>query len=144
MMNLAPTPDLPTHPQQATFEPEDAVLAQLADIAIAAALNGAVEAAAPIFDALALFEPENPLIAIGRALGAMSDGRPEDAIRVLTNAGANGESASDEQRAILLLALCLARHQTDAARLCQHLLDGARGHSLKIAQQLKPAIDRGL
>ena len=132
------------NPPQTTFEPEEAVLKLLAEIGLSAAVRGCGEAAAPIFEALALFKPDNPLAAIGRALGEISAGKPNEAIQGLRAAGVMHDSCPDELKAVLLIALCLSGHQTDAALLCRRLLNGGAGPSRQIALRLKPVIDAGL
>lgn len=144
LTTLATAEDFLDTPPQTAFEPDEEVLKLLAEIGLSAATRGCGEAAAPIFDALALFKPDNPLAAIGRALGEISAGRPEDAIRGLRAAGVTGETCPDELSAILLIALCLAGHQVDAALLCRRLLNGGSGPSRQIALRLKPTIDAGL
>lgn len=144
MTTLASAEDFLDHPLQAAFEPDEEVLKLLSEIGLSAAVRGCGEAAAPIFDALALFKPDNPLAAIGRALGEISAGRPEDAIKGLRAAGVNNETCPDELSAVLLIALCLAGHQVDAGLLCRRLLNGGSGPSRQIALRLKPTIDAGL
>ncbi len=131
-------------PVDVPLEVNEQVLTLMAEIGLSAALRGCGEAARPIFDALSLLKPENPLAAVGRALGQISEGRHEDAIAGLRASGANDAGSADELRAIMLLALCLAGHQTDAALLCRQLLNGGGGPSRQIALRLKPLIDAGL
>ena len=144
LMNLATVENLPEHQPPAAFEPDEDVLKLLAEIGLSAAVRGCGEAAMPIFDALAIFKPDNPLAAIGRALGEISAGRPEEAIIGLRCAGVMHETCPDELKAVLLIALCLAGHQVDASLLCRRLLNGGHGSSRKIALRLKPVIDAGL
>ncbi len=144
MMNLAMADNLPEQPPETAFEPDEGVLKLLAEIGLSAAVRGCGEAAMPIFDALALFKPDNPLAAIGRALGDISAGRPEEAIAGLRSAGVMHDNCPDELKAVLLIALCLAGHQTDASLLCRRLLNGGDGPSRQIALRLKPVIDAGL
>lgn len=144
MTTLAAAHDFSEFASEPMFEPDEDVLKLLAEIGLSAAVRGCGEAAAPIFDALALFKPDNPLAAIGRALGEISAGRPEIAITGLRTAGVNTDTCPDELRAILLIALCLAGHQVDAELLCRRLLNGGNGHSRQIAMRLKPTIDAGL
>jgi hypothetical protein len=136
------------YPQEAAsnvdIDVDEDVIKLLAEIGLSAAIRGCGDAARPIFDALTLLRPDNPLAVIGKALGEISDNRPEDAISILRTAGVNNEGAPDEMRAIYLLALCLAGHQIDASLLCRRLLDGGRGPSQQIARRLKPVIDAGL
>lgn len=145
-MNLAMAEDLSAseHPPEARFEPDEDVLKLLAEIGLSAAVRGCGEAAMPIFDALALFKPDNPLAAIGRALSEISAGRPEEAIAGLRSAGVMHETCPDELKAVLLIALCLAGHQVDASLLCRRLLNSSDGPSRQIALRLKPVIDAGL
>lgn len=143
-MNLATAEDLSEHPPEVAFEPDEDVLKLLAEIGLSAAVRGCGEAAMPIFDALALFKPDNPLAAIGRALSEISAGRPEEAISGLRSAGVMHETCPDELKAVLLIALCLAGHQVDASLLCRRLLNGGDGPSRQIALRLKPVIDAGL
>ena len=131
------TPDM-------AYDVDEDVIKLLAEIGLSAAIRGCGEAARPIFDAMALFKPDNPLAVIGKALGEISENRPEDAIATLRAADANSDDSPNEMRAILLLALCIAGHQVDASLLCRRLLDGAGGPSQQIALRLKPIIDAGL
>lgn len=131
-------------PPQTAYEPDEEVIKLLAEIGLSAAMRGCSEAAAPIFDALALFKPDNPLAAIGRALGDIAAGRQEEAIAGLRRAGVARENCPDELKAVLLIALCLAGHQVDASLLCRRLLNGGQGPSRQIALRLKPVIDAGL
>lgn len=144
-MTIAATAeDWTEQPPQTAFEPDQDVLKLLAEIGLSAAVRGCGEAAAPIFEAMALFNPANPLAAIGRALGEISAGRPEEAIAGLRAAGVMHDSCPDELKAVLLIALCLAGHQVDAALLCRRLLNSGEGPSRQIALRLKPEIDAGL
>lgn len=144
MTNLAMAQDIAEQPPELAFEPDEDVIKLLAEIGLSTAVRGGGEAAAPIFEALTLFRPDNPLAAIGRALGEISAGRPEEAISGLRQAGVGHDSCPDELKAILLIALCLAGHQVDASLLCRQLLNGGDGPSRQIAMRLKPVIDRGL
>ncbi|MGI9420106.1 MAG: hypothetical protein ACR2RA_19960 [Geminicoccaceae bacterium] len=144
MTTLAIAETLSTEPPQIAYEPEEEVLKLLAEIGLSAAVRGCGEAAAPIFAALALFKPDNPLAAIGQALGEISAGRPEEAIAGLRGAGVAHDTCPDELKAVLLIALCLAGHQIDAALLCRRLLNHGDGPSRQIALRLKPVIDAGL
>ncbi|MEZ5932776.1 MAG: hypothetical protein R3F54_12605 [Alphaproteobacteria bacterium] len=144
MTMLAMAQDITDLPPQKAFEPDEEVLKLLAEIGLSAAVRGCGEPAAPIFDALALFKPDNPLAAIGRAFSDISAGRQEEAIAGLRRAGVANDSCPDELKAVLLIALCLAGHQTDAALLCRRLLNSGDGPSRQIALRLKPVIDAGL
>lgn len=144
MTSLAIAEDLSENPPQAVYEPDEAALKLLAEIGLSAAIRGCGEAAAPIFTALALFKPDNPLAAIGHALGEISAGRPEDAIAGLRRAGVAHETCPNALKAVLLIALCLAGHQVDASLLCRRLLNSGDGPSKQIALRLKPVIDAGL
>jgi len=143
-MDMVTAEDFPETIPDVAYDVDEDVIKLLAEIGLSAAVRGCGEAARPIFDALALFKPDNPLAIIGKALGDISDGRPEDAISSLRAADANSDNSPDEMRAILLLALCLAGHQIDAALLCRRLLDSGSGTSQQIALRLKPVIDAGL
>lgn len=138
------TEDAPELPPQTTFEPDEDVIKLLAEIGLSASVRGCGEAATPIFKALALFKPSNPLAAIGLALGEIAAGKPEEAIVVLRQAGVNHDNCPDELKAVLLIALCLAGHHGDAALLCRRLLNGGEGPTRNIALRLKPVIDAGL
>ncbi|MGI9435277.1 MAG: hypothetical protein ACR2Q4_10695 [Geminicoccaceae bacterium] len=118
----------------------------LAEIGLSAAVRGSGDAARPIFEALAAIRPDNPIAAIGRALGEISAGRPQQAIAGLRRSGAiaNADDGPEEVQAILLIALCLSGEQTDAARLCKRLLDQGSGPSRKIAHRMKSVIDASL
>ncbi len=144
MTTLAIAEDMTELPPETAFEPDEEVIKLLAEIGLSAAVRGCGEAAAPIFEALAMFRPGNPLAAIGRALGEIAAGKPEDAIAVLRQAGVNHDSCPDELRAVLLIALCLAGHHVDASLLCRRLLNGGEGPTRNIALRLKPVIDAGL
>ena len=144
MTTLALKEDMVELPPDTVFEPDDDVIKLLAEVGLSAAVRGCGEAAAPIFEALAMFRPENPLAAIGRALGDIAAGKPEDAIAGLRRAGVNQENCPDELRAVLLIALCLAGHHIDAAPLCRQLLNGGDGPTRNIALRLKPVIDASL
>lgn len=144
MITLATAEPCTEHAPGTAFEPDQEVLKLLAEIGLSAAVRGCGEAAVPIFEALALFKPDNPLAAIGRALGDISAGRPDDAIAGLRRAGVAHETCPDELKAVLLIALCLAGHQTDASLLCRRLLNTGSGPSRQIAMRLKPVIDAGL
>lgn len=144
MTTLAMVQDFTEAPPQTAYEPEEEVVRLLAEIGLSAAVLGCGDAALPIFEALAVFRPDNPLAAIGRALGDISAGRPEEAIAGLRRAGVAHDTCPHELKAILLIALCLAGHRTDAALLCRQLLNGGDGASRNIALRLKPVIDAGL
>ncbi|MEM7042022.1 MAG: hypothetical protein AAF543_04340 [Pseudomonadota bacterium] len=144
MTTLAAAEEHVMHVPQAAYEPDEDALTLLAEIGLSAAVRGCGEAATPIFDALGMFRPANPLAAIGRALGEISAGRPEEAIAGLRTAGVMNETCPDELKAVLLIALCLAGHQVDASLLCRRLLNGGDGPSRQIALRLKPVIDAGL
>ncbi|MDH3665082.1 MAG: hypothetical protein OEU92_34555 [Alphaproteobacteria bacterium] len=120
---------------QTAFEPDEEVLKLLAEIGLSAAVRGCGEAAASIFEALALFKPTNPLAAIGRALGDISAGKSDEAIAGLRAAGVMHDTCPDELKAVLLIALCLAGHQVDASLLCRRLLNsgGVRAGRLPCA-----------
>jgi hypothetical protein len=143
-MNMALAEDVPEQLPEAVFQVDDDVLKLLAEIGLSAAARGCSEAARPIFDALALFRPGHPLAAIGRALGEISAGRPEEAIAGLRSSGVSTDSCPDEIQAVLLIALCLAGQQVEASQLCRKLLNGGQGPSRQIALRLKPTIDAGL
>ncbi|MEM8948514.1 MAG: hypothetical protein AAGA21_02940 [Pseudomonadota bacterium] len=143
-MNLATAENVSERPPEPAFEPDENVLTLLAEIGLSAAVRGCGEAATPIFDALALFKPNNPLAAVGRALSEISAGRPDEAIAGLRSAGVMHDNCPDELKAVLLIALCLAGHQVDASLLCRRLLNGGQGPSRQIAMRLKPVIDAGL
>lgn len=143
-MNMALVQDGPEQSAQAVFQVDDDVLKLLAEIGLSAAARGCGEAARPIFDALVLFKPGHPLAAIGRALGEISAGRPEEAITGLRASGVSVDSCPDEIKAVLLIALCLAGQQVEADQLCRKLLNGGSGPSRQIAIRLKPTIDAGL
>jgi len=141
---LAIAENLSELPPEAAFEPDEDVIKLMAEIGLSAAVRGCGDAAAPIFEALAMFRPDNPLAAIGRALGEIAAGRSEDAIAGLRRAGVNQDSCPDELRAVLLIALCLAGHHLDASLLCRRLLNSGEGPTRNIALRLKPVIDAGL
>lgn len=144
MTNLAMAQEIPEQPPEMAFVPDEDVIKLLAEIGLSTAVRGGGEAAAPIFEALALFKPDNPLAAIGRALSDIAAGKPEDAISGLRQAGVGHDTCPDELKAVLLIALCLAGHQVDASLLCRRLLNGGEGPSRQIALRLKPVIDAGL
>ena len=144
LTTLAMAEDMAAPVPRSAYEPDEDALKLLAEIGLSAAVRGCGEAAAPIFDALGMFRPANPLAAIGRALGEISAGRPEEAIAGLRAAGVMSDSCPDELKAVLLIALCLAGHQVDASLLCRRLLNGGDGPSRQIALRLKPVIDAGL
>lgn len=125
------------------YEGDEGVLKLLAEIGLSAAVHGNGEAAQPIFDALSQLRPENPVGAIGRALGDIAAGRLDDAITNLRTLGTGDDACPDEVKAVLLIALCLAGQQVDASLLCRRLLDGGKGPSRQIALRLKPVIDAG-
>lgn len=126
------------------FELDEDVEKLMAEIALSAAARGCGEAAKPIFDVLGMIKPDNPIAVIGRALGEISDGRAGEAVAGLRALSMNEADCPDEVQAIMLLALCLAGHQADAATLCRRLLNGGSGPSRQIALRLKPVIDQGL
>jgi hypothetical protein len=144
LTTLAMAEDMTEPPPETVYEPDDELIKLLAEVGLSAAVRGCGEAAAPIFEALALFRPENPLAAIGRALGEIAAGRPEDAIAGLRSAGVNHDNCPNELKAVLLIALCLAGHHVDASLLCRRLLNGGEGPARNIALRLKPVIDAGL
>jgi hypothetical protein len=144
LTTLALAEDMSELPPETAFEPNEDVIKLLAEIGLSAAVRGCGEAATPIFEALALFKPDNPLAAIGRALGEIAAGRPEDAIASLRCAGVNHDSCPEELKAVLLIALCLAGHHVDASQLCRRLLNSGEGPTRNIALRLKPVIDAGL
>ena len=125
------------------YEPDEEALKLLAEIGLSAAVHGYGDAAQPIFDALSLLRPDNPLPAIGRALGNIAAGRHEDAIAGLRAVSVTDGTCPDEVKAVLLIALCLAGEQVDASLLCRRLLDSGSGPSRQIARRLKPVIDAG-
>ncbi|MEL6963507.1 MAG: hypothetical protein AAFO01_12165 [Pseudomonadota bacterium] len=144
MTTLAIAENLSELPLEAAFEPDEDVIKLMAEIGLSAAVRGCGDAAAPIFEALAMFRPDNPLAAIGKALGEIAAGRSEEAIAGLRRAGVNQDSCPDELRAVLLIALCLAGHHLDASLLCRRLLNSGEGPTRNIALRLKPVIDAGL
>lgn len=142
--NMAFAEDMTERPLEAPLEVDEQVLKLLAEIGLSAAVRGNGEAARPIFDALAIVRPGHPLAAVGRALGEISAGRPEEAIAGLRASDTSFEDCPDEINAVLLIAFCLAGQRVEANQLCRKLLNSGNGPSRQIALRLKPTIDAGL
>lgn len=143
-MNMALAEGVSERPLDAPHDMDEQVLTLLSEIGLSAAVRGCGDAARPIFDALAILRPGHPLSAVGRALGDISAGRPEDAIAGLRASGMSLEKCPDEISAVLLIAFCLAGQRVEANQLCRKLLNSGSGPSRQIALRLKPTIDAGL
>jgi len=124
----------------AKYQPKVADLQLLAEIGLSTAVKGDVEAARPIFEALAIWRPDHPIATIGMALAYVSDGEYDAAIDLLKPV-LKAEPSSSEVAAVLLIALALAGRIPEAREVRKTLLNGADGPGKMIALRLASVLD---
>lgn len=117
--------------------------ALLAQIGLASAARGLGERARPVFDALALLAPQHAAASICRALSAIGRGAHDAAIAELRQHGTRARHGRREAKALLLLALCLARRRAEALPLYHELAGGPEGPARRLARSLAPMLCAG-
>lgn len=117
-----------------SFEHRDLKL--LAEIGFSAAARGLGELAKPIFAALAEYKPDHAAAAIGYATTAIVGRDLDTAIRVLWRDGVNAKHASNEAKAMLLIAMIMSDRQAEAGALQEELIERAEGPAKDIALAL--------
>jgi Flp pilus assembly protein TadD len=95
----------------------------LAEIGFAAAGHGLGRQAEPIFAALELWRPQSAAAGTGRALDALSRGRPEEAVWFLRRQALS--AAPDDRSALVLLGVALDRagHKHESRCLLERLIE---------------------
>jgi hypothetical protein len=120
----------------------EAELQLLAQVAISAAARGLGPTAAPLFDAIEVLAPHHACGSVCRALTALGQRQPEVAIAELRQRGVRARVGAREARALLMLALCLAKRKAEALSLYADLAHGPDGPAKRLAQKLYAAFLR--
>lgn len=120
----------------------DAELQLLAQVAISAAARGVGPAAAALFDAIEVLAPHHACGSVCRALTALGQKRPDAAIAELRQRGVRARVGAREARALLMLALCLARRKAEALALYADIAHGPDGPARRLATKLYAAFLR--
>jgi hypothetical protein len=120
----------------------EAELQLLAQVAISAAARGLGPTAAPLFDAIEVLAPHHACGSVCRALTALGRRQPDVAIAELRQRGVRARVGAREARALLMLALCLAKRKAEALSLYADLAHGPDGPARRLAQKLYAAFLR--
>lgn len=131
----------------AALPPDDAVVTDaelqlLAQVAISAAARGLGPMVAPLFEAIEVLAPHHACASVCRALTALGQKAPEVAIAELRQRGVRARVGAREARALLMLALCLARRRAEALSLYADIAHGPDGPAKRLGQKLYTAFLR--
>ncbi|HVZ45021.1 MAG TPA: hypothetical protein VHA82_14520 [Ramlibacter sp.] len=111
-----------THPSE--FDAE--AIRLIAEIGFIGARTGQTAAARALFQSLMVLRPESTMPVIGLAMSELGAENPEDAARILRDQGLKQYPGDGELLAFLALALHLAGHNAEAAKVLAPVLEGPR------------------